>query len=573
MAIPIIFNHKYKVVLTLLFFCFCDICTYSQTIIRNSQELESYLKQDKEIGTLYLDGDIFQIGSFETLAGGCIKPYRNRRPVLLRPYQTVKRTGNKITNGYWTAKVKGYGAHAYIFLDDGRNPIKYSSHVDGKDCMYILAKDINCYDRDSLLFKIKIPEGYDSLKKKNNGQLKNCMIEASYWYRDISITYLHSDSIYLYGTIDSQYNYDLLKVRPYATIMMRFLNFPFQDGGIFLDGDDVLHIPEKYKEVHMCYSDVVLNLKGQRNFRIENVTIDGSYQGVRIDGINKHIVNCTIKNCGDGVVGKSNRGFCSVINCNFSNLICNSAITLSGQNVHIEGNRITNTGIVNKGGAVIAANGKDFLIKNNNISSFTYNAIAIGGARDSGVVDVSGRIVGNIIDNSELYGVKWSQLDDGGGIYVWVHTDGVVIEDNIIRNLGYEGCDMWGIYLDDGAYNCTVRRNLVYNMWPGEYALTSRYVESCERSNINNIFEDNIFIGACKIAGNRKGLGRKAIIRHNYICGELETQGNEYIEQFGNKFVKARVKADGKIQIDRKSGVKKRNYTDDISKLISLINM
>ena len=153
------------------------------------------------------------------------------------------------------------------------------------------------------------------------------------------------------------------------------------------------------------------------------------------------------------------------------------------------------------------------------------------------------------------------------------HLDGVVIENNIIRNLGYEGCDMWGIYLDDGAYNCTVRRNLVYNMWPGEYALTSRYVESCERSNINNFFEDNIFIGACKIAGNRKGLGRKAIIRHNYICGQLDTQGNEYVQQFGNKFVKARVKADGKIQIDRKPGVKKRNYTDDISKLISLINM
>lgn len=568
MAITVIFNHKYRVVLTLLFFCFCDICANSQTIIRNSQELENYLKQDKEIGTLYLDGDIFQIGSFETLAGGRVKPYRDRKPVLLRPYQTVKRTGNKIINGYWTAKVKGYGAHAYIFLDDGRNPIQYSSHVDGKDCMFILAKDINCYDRDSRLFKIKIPEGYDSLKRKNNDQFKNCMMGASYWYRDISITNLHSDGIYLYGTIDSQYNYDLLKVRPNATIMMRFINFPFQDGGIFLDGDDVLHIPEKYDEVHMCYSDVVLNLKGLRDFSIENVTIDGSYQGVRIEGANKHIVNCTIRNCGDGIAVRNNSDFCSVIHCNFKDLICSNAIILRGQDLLIEGNKITNTGLFNKGGAAIAVNGKNFLIKDNEISSFTYNAIAIGCTQDSGVVNISGRVDGNIIDNSELYGTKWGQLDDGGGIYVWAHTDGVLIENNIVRNLGYEGCDIWGIYLDNGAYNCTVRRNLVYNMWSGEYASYSRYVEERERSNINNVFEDNIFIGPCKIAGNRKGIGNKTIIRNNYIAGELDTQGDEYVSLDGNKYVTATVRRGGKIVFGKREKVKIKGFTHKIKELI-----
>ena len=553
---------------------FSCLIVRSQTIVRNSEELEIFLKQDKDVGTILLDGDVFQIGSFETLAGGRIKPYGNRKPILIRPYQTIKRTGHAVENGYWVEKVKGYGAQDYIFLDGQRNPINYSSHVDEKDSMIISAKDLICYNTELRLFKLKIPKEYDSLKEKDRDQLKNCFIEASYWYRDIRLTDLYSDSSYLYGTIDSQFNYDLLKVRPSATIIMRFKNFPFEDGGIFLDSNDILHIPERYSEVHMCYSDVVIILKGSRDFWIENITIDGSFQGVRIEGKNKHIVNCTIRNCGDGIAGKSNNsGFCSVINCTFNNLIYNSAITLSGPKIIIQGNKISNTGLVNKGGAAIAVNGKNFLIKDNDISSFTYNAIAVGCSKDSGVVDVSGRIVGNIIDNSELYGVKWSQLDDGGGIYVWVHTDGVVIEDNVIRNLGYEGCDMWGIYLDDGAYNCSVRRNLVYNMWPGEYALTSRYVESCERSNINNIFEDNIFIGACKIAGNRKGLGRKAIIRHNYICGQLDTQGNEYVQQFGNKFVKARVKADGKIQIDRKSGIKKRNYSGDISKLISLINM
>lgn len=562
------FRLSNDVVLSVLFFCFCGISANSQTIVRNSQELEKYLKQDQEIGTIYLDGDIFQIGSFETLAGGRIKPYGNRKPVLLRSYQSIKRSGDSIYNGYWTAKVKGYGAQDYIFLDGNRNPIKYTSHVDGKDSLIIYAKDLVRYNRESRLFKLKIPDGYDSLKKKSNAQFKNCIIEAMYWYRDIKLTNLHSDDVYLYGTIDNQFNYDLLDVRPHSTIMMRFIDFPFQDGGIYLDGDDVLHIPESYSEVHMCYSDVVLNLKGSRHLWIDNITIDGSYQGVRIDGKNKHIVNCTVRNCGDGIALKNKSDFCSVTNCIFKNLIYNSAITLSGKDIIIEGNKISNTGLINKGGAAIAVNGQDFLIKDNEISSFTYNAISVGCTRDTGVVNISGRIVGNIIDNSELYGVKWSQLDDGGGIYVWVHTDGVVIENNIVRNIGYEGCDMWGIYLDDGAYNCTIKCNLVYNMWPGEYAMTSRYVESCERSNINNIFEDNIFIGPCKIAGNRNGLGDKTIIRNNYIVGDLDTQGNEYVTLDGNKFVSATVRKDGKIVFGKGERVKKRGFTRKIKKLI-----
>jgi len=69
-----------KLVLSFFIFCLCVFSANSQTIVRNSLELEQYLKQDQEIGTVYLDGDVFQLGSFETLAGGCIKPYGNRKP-------------------------------------------------------------------------------------------------------------------------------------------------------------------------------------------------------------------------------------------------------------------------------------------------------------------------------------------------------------------------------------------------------------------------------------------------------------------------------------------------------------
>lgn len=139
----------------------------SQTIVRTSMELEYYLKQDKEIGTILLDGDVFQIGNYEVLAGGRIKPYGKRKPALLKPFQTIKRNNHHILNGYWTEKVKGYGSQDYIFLDGERNPIKCSSHVNEKDCMIIRANDQIRYDGDSRSFKLKIPEGYDNLKEKS----------------------------------------------------------------------------------------------------------------------------------------------------------------------------------------------------------------------------------------------------------------------------------------------------------------------------------------------------------------------------------------------------------------------
>ena len=177
-------------------------------------------------------------------------------------------------------------------------------------------------------------------------------------------------------------------------------------------------------------------------------------------------------------------------------------------------------------------------------------------------------ICDNVVDNVANYGNAECQLTDGGGIYVITHTDGVVIENNIVRNIGYEGCELWGIYLDDGAYNCTVRRNLVYNMWPGQYAMTARYVDECERSCMNNVVEGNIFIGPCKIAGNRKGYGSKTIIRNNYMSGELNTQGDEYVSLEGNKIVSAIVREDGRIVFGKGNRIKKRGFTRRIKKLI-----
>ena len=85
---------------------------------------------------------------------------------------------------------------------------------------------------------------------------------------------------------------------------------------------------------------------------------------------------------------------------------------------------------------------------------------------------------------------------------------------------------------------------------------------------MNNVIEENIFIGPCKIAGNRKGFGRKTIIRNNYISGKLNTQGDEYVSLEGNSFVSAKVRKDGKIYFGSRDRIKMSLFSNSIKQLI-----
>lgn len=553
--------------------CLLAISVKGQTIVRTSQELKDVLAQDKEVGLVLLDGDWYHLEGVKVSAGGKIMPYGNRKPVLVGFQQTVeKRVDTKLQGGYWTAKITGYGAANYIFIDKNFEAIERSKKVDGKEYMHIKASDLQRTDKATRTVKIKIPAGYSSLLDKSESDLKNAMLKVGYWFVQMNVYKLKSDGSYLYGQIDNNYNYDLLEIRPNANVTISFFNFPFEDGGIFIDGKDVLHVPANCTTARMCCSNNVLTLNGDRKLTIEGVTFVGSMKPIEIQGANKHIYKCTFRNCGSGVscdYGVANRlGKCSVSNCRFEDLYNNNAITFVGcDNITIEKNYFHNTGVVNKGGSVIRMGGANFKVAHNTINCYSYMGISAG-TRDETSAKITGLINENLIDNAENWGLAERQLSDGGGIYVITHTDGVVVENNIVRNIGYEGCELWGIYFDDGAYNCTVRRNLVYNIWPGQYVMTSRYVEECSHSCMNNIFENNIFIGPCKIAGNRLNFGNKTIIHNNYIAGELTTQGDEYVSLEGNMFVSATVKEDGKIVLGKGERIKKRGFTRNIKKLI-----
>ena len=563
---------KYRFILFVGLFLLIQNYVYSQHVVKTSDELIALLVEDKDQGTILLDGDLFQMKGVEVKAGGYVKPYPGRNPVLIGFNQEVYRNNNVIDEtGYWSAPITNYHYWQIVFLDKNFNPIPYSSKLNGQDGYNVQAKDIRVVSRKEKLVKIPISVGFDYLKNRGKDFFKNFSIRIGYWFVSMDLIHLYSDDDYLYGNLDYDYNLTLLEKRPNANVNLRFFNLPKSGDGIFIDGNDVLYVPKEFDFVRVCTTPPIIRLMGNREITFDGIHFTGASNGtIEILGSNKHITRCSIKNCGSGVVTYSGSySNCSVEKCLIENLYDNIAIKFSRiSNSVIENNTIRHTGTLIRGGAVIQISGQNFSVRNNYIYDFSYNAISAGYTREYQPGVLSGVISGNVVDNIANFGIKDNQLTDGGGIYVLTHTDGVDISDNIVRNIGYEGCELWGIYLDDGAYNCTVRQNLVYNIWPGQYALSARYVDDCEHSNMNNVIESNIFIGSCLIAGNRKGYGEKTIIRNNYITGELKTQGDEFVFLEGNKFISATVGKDGRIVSGKGERIKKRGLSRSIKKLI-----
>ena len=547
-------------------------CLYAQHVVKTASELTTLLIENKDQGTILLDDDLFHIAGVEVKAGGTIKPYPGRKPVLIGFHQKVTCSNHRIDgHGYWSDPIKSYGASQIVFLDENLEAIPYSCHINGQDGFEVKANQIKVIKEVERLVSIPIPKGFEYLKDRDKAYFKNCSIKIGYWFVGITLSALYSDTGYLYGCIDNMYNLNLLSKRPNTNVRLEFFNLPMQGDGIYLDGNDVLHVPAQYTEVYVCTTPPLLTLKGDRDLTFENITFTGANgDAISVQGSNKHFRKCVFRNCGSCVVASGDKYTnCSVESSTIENLYNNIAINLSKVNdAVIEDCTIRHTGTLMKGGSVVTVGGLNFKVRDNSISDYSYIAITASMTRDYKPGTMSGLISGNVVDNAANWGKAENQLTDGGGIYVITHTDGVDISDNIVRNIGYEGCELWGIYLDDGAYNCTVRRNLVYNIWPGQYSMTARYVDECDRSNINNVFENNIFIGPCKMAGNRKGFGNKTIIRNNYIAGELTTQGDEYVTLEDNKFVSATVRRDGKIVFRKGNKVKKRGFSKRIRKLI-----
>ena len=78
---------------------------------------------------------------------------------------------------------------------------------------------------------------------------------------------------------------------------------------------------------------------------------------------------------------------------------------------------------------------------------------------------------------------------------------------------------------------------------------------------MNNEFIGNICVGRCEMQGHTGKEGEKAVIRDNYIDGELLSDQKYNKEFIGNKSIVSEVRSDGKLYVDKKVIIPKRKYS------------
>ena len=548
----------------------------AQVTVRTSQELKEILMQDREVGTIILDGDLFSIEQCKVYAGGKFRSARNRHPIIIGRHELIKKSdGRSAEVGYWKAKIRDFKGNYYV-LDQNNQDIPISCEVNEVRNIRVKYENIEKLNDTTFEIRIKFDEDFNIVLNRDAEFYKTCSLKMSFWFICFNVVNLHSDSQYLYGQVELKYFYDILCNYYKFDSYVIFQNSPFcPKGKVYVDGDYYIHVPNEITAVRFCNSLGIMKLRGDRDFTVEGLTFKCSENPIEFkSGTHKHINKCTFQSCGKSV--DANRGvnnsdcYSSVTNCSFFNTYSNQCLNFYGcDNVTIKGNVFRHTGTVDKGNSVIAVAGDSFDVSDNDIQDFSFIAIGIGNTRGYGVIKIVGDIHNNYVDNYKQYGHPETQMIDGGGIYVFTHNDSTVVRDNIICNIGFDHGSERGIYLDDGAYNAHILRNPVYNIYPGDKAIFARLVDSCPRNGINNEFIGNICVGKCVMYGHKGSYGRKAIIKDNYIDGELDTDPhfNEAFE--GNKTIQTIVRPNGKLYIDKEVKINKKQYSREIRKRIN----
>jgi hypothetical protein len=528
-------------------------------VVKTSAELQALLTKDEDLGTVLLDADEFELEDVIVKAGGVIKPYPGRKPIIV---------GRHISSVQDGMKVEGYDGGDFYLLDGQNNALSASNTNTIATGGHITITAANVAKLDDKTFKVRIelPDCKSQLLNKSREYLKNCTLKCSYWFLCFDIKNLYSDDKYIYGNANNSGSYETFVAyapRPDATLA--FFNIPADHNGVYIDSEDIIHnIPNDRGRVGLYYSKRIFTLTGPRNLKLEGLTFCGSREPVALayrNSSNKTVQDCSFHHCGNGI--SCDNGIVNVDanvtvkNCDFREMYGNTCILLEGcDRVTVTGNKTYHTGLLNKGFPVISVSGDNFNVSDNEIRAFSYIGIRVGNTRDPSAEKISGKVSQNYIDNAEYFVNGDVCLSDGGGIYVYTHNDDTEILYNIVCNNGFKNGWERGIFLDDGAYNVKLIGNLIYNIY--EETIHARYVPSIELSCINNEFRDNILLGDCKMFGNSEGKGKKALISGNYVQGKIITDPEFSISR-NNVTIRAQV-IDGKPYIDKRAKLNKSKY-------------
>lgn len=568
-------NNRFILIL-FLSFASVVVAKGQSHFISTSKELLELLRQDKEQGIIYLKGGVYSLESIDVRAGGIIRAYGVGAPLILGHNEHFTRdNGEQVGNTSWKVKVHDFHVGDFYVFDSCYNPISISDQVNGIQNIEFTEKEVEKLHDKELKIRLPIRKQFSELRDKDKEFFKNCVIKLTCWYVCMNVTGLYSDGEYVYGFVDSESKYKKLGIHPDNLVYATFFNYPKSEHGVYVDGQNYIHVPDSYDEIVICQSVNIFNLKGGRELTFEKVRFMGSDKPIIIgnNSRNKHFTNCVFENSGSGIdysnYVRDATGNFSVIGCTFRNLYSNDGIyVLPVKNVYIGNNKFYHLGLYNKGGAAITVNGENYLVENNDISDFSYHGICTGMDQKYNSIIITGIIRNNRVDNESRYGRADLQLYDGGAIYVFTHVTSLLVEDNIISNFGFKNGLRFGLYLDGGAYNVTARNNLIFNMYPTNPAIHARFVRSIANSCSNNKFVENVVVGDCVFGGNSPI--RQTELKRNVIAGEVK-YSNDYIINTRNKNVSAEVK-DGIVYLDRSSKIKKCHFTKSQRKRMKTTN-
>lgn len=543
-----------------------------QTRVSSAEQLRTVLMEDKNQGVILLDGDIFEIEDLEVKAGGVIKPAFGRKPKIVgKSFIAQRNRGIDAESGYWKMKMPNFKCGDYYVFDKELKALPISGfHIMNDDGTPLIDSTIVIVDKEQMIIKIPLPNKYGFIKNKSKEELKNCIVKFGCWFRGVDLKNVYTDARYLYGQSYNTYEFGFIHKYNYLPVTVEIFNYPgtelSSERVVFIDGDNYMHIPDEITSVRVSAVETLLRLKCNRELRIHNVSFMGANMAVQMRGAsNKHFENCFIYSCGNGIecYNGDNNVFCgsSVANCLFEHLYTAMAISFKGcDSVIISSNRIDNVGIYTKGwDGAIAVSGDNFLVKNNTITDFCYSGIRVGNSEHDGKERVVGVVRNNVIDNIANYGHPETQAIDGGGIYVYASIEQLEISNNVVRNIGFENSWLRGIFLDGGAPNCTVTNNLVYNIYPSEYAVFAPYYNKSEQCTRNNTFEGNIVLGKWYIGCNPDN--GNVCLKNNFTTTVPVFQQKEMVVEENTREIRAVVQPDGKVMIDRGTKVKKRNFS------------